>query len=76
MPKNFNSSPPGQNGHHFTDNIFQWIFLNKDVRISIQLHSMGSGNALSPVQCQAITLTNAVPVHWGIYAALGGDELS
>ena len=23
-----NSSPPGQNGHHFTDDIFKCIFIN------------------------------------------------
>ena len=27
---------PGQNGRHFTDDIFQCIFLNKNARISIQ----------------------------------------
>ena len=25
--------------------------------------------------CQAITWTNAYPIHWCIYVALGGDEL-
>ena len=37
--------------------------------------SVGSGNGLSPIRRQAITWTKAVPVHWRIYAALGGDEL-
>ena len=32
----------------------------------------GSGNGLSPVWRQAITWTNADPVHWRIYVALGG----
>ena len=27
---------PGQNGHHFTDDIFEHIFLNENVRIFIQ----------------------------------------
>ena len=31
-----NSSPPGQNGHHFTDNIFKCIFLNEKFCILIQ----------------------------------------
>ena len=31
-----NSSPPGQNGCHFTDGIFKCIFLNGNVRTSIQ----------------------------------------
>ena len=34
-----------------------------------------SGNGLSPVRHQAITWTNAVPVHSRIYAKLKGDEL-
>ena len=33
----FNSSPPGQNGHHCVDNIFDCIFLNGKDRIQIQL---------------------------------------
>ena len=28
-----NSSPPGQNGHHFTDNIFKGIFINEKLCI-------------------------------------------
>ena len=32
-----NSSPPGQNGHHFADNIFKYIFHNENVRYSIQI---------------------------------------
>ena len=32
---NINSSPPGQNGYHFTDNLFKLIFVNENVRISI-----------------------------------------
>ena len=31
----FNSSPSGQNGQHFADDIFKRIFLNEDFRISI-----------------------------------------
>ena len=30
---------------------------------------------MAPNRRQAITWTNAGPVHWRIYAALGGDEL-
>ena len=36
----------------------------------------GPGNGLLPVRRQAITRTNTDPVHWRIYAALGGDELN
>ena len=32
-----NSSPPGQNGHHFVNNIFKYIFRNKKKRYSIQI---------------------------------------
>ena len=31
------SSPPGQNGHHFTDKIFICILLNENIRISIRI---------------------------------------
>ena len=34
-----------------------------------------SGNGLAPKSRQAITWTNDDPLHWRIYAALGGDEL-
>ena len=32
-----NSSPPGQNGCHFTDNIFRSIFMNEKFCIAIQI---------------------------------------
>ena len=31
-----NSSPPGQNGRHFADDIFKYVFFNENVRISIK----------------------------------------
>ena len=34
---NNNSSPPGQNGSYFADDIFNHIFLNEYIRISIQI---------------------------------------
>ena len=37
---------------------------------------IGSVNGLAPNRRQAITWTNDDPVHWRIYAALGGDELT
>ena len=37
---------------------------------------IGSGNGLTPNRRQAITWTNADPVPWGLYAALGGDEIN
>ena len=33
----FNLSPPGQNGHHFTDDIFRCIFLNEKFCILIKI---------------------------------------
>ena len=32
-----NPSPPGQNGHHFTDNVFKCIFIYEKFCISIQI---------------------------------------
>ena len=32
-----NSSPPGQNGHHFADNIFRCIFMHENVGILIEI---------------------------------------
>ena len=40
-----------------------------------QYASIGSGDGLAPNRRQAIIWTNADPVRWRIYAALGGDEL-
>ena len=33
----FNSSLPGQNGRHFEDDIFIYIFLNENILILIQI---------------------------------------
>ena len=41
-----------------------------------QKASIGSGNGLAPNRRQAIIWTNADPVRWRIYAALGRDELN
>ena len=50
---------------------FHWgLFL----RAQLAMVSIGSGNGLVPNRRQAITWTNVEPVHWRIYAALGGDE--
>ena len=69
------------------DAIFKCIFLNKNdkIRIPISLKlvprspignktSIGSDNGLAPKRRQAITWTSDDPIHWRIYAALGGDE--
>ena len=44
-----------------------------------QIHNypaFGLNNGLVPNKRQAIIWTNAGPIHWRIYAALGGDELT
>ena len=33
----FNALGPGQNGHHFADDIFKFIFLNENVWISFKI---------------------------------------
>ena len=85
-PQWVNSSPPGQNGRHFAGNIFRCIFVNEKFCILIQISlkfvpkwqyvSIGLGNGLAPNRRQAITWTNDDLVHWCIYVALGGDELT
>ena len=69
------------------DNNFKCIFLNENDRILLnfpkicsqesnwQYASISSGDGLALNKRQAITWTNADPVHWCIYAALGEDEL-
>ena len=37
MWKSFNTLRPRQNGRHFPDDIFKWIFLNENVWISINI---------------------------------------
>ena len=79
-----NSSPPGQNGRHFADDVFKRIFLNENIWISnkISLEYVHWGlnyNMSALVQIlawrQAIIWTNADPVHRRVYTALGREEL-
>ena len=69
------------------DDIFKWIFYGENVWVSIknftevcsqesnwQWLSPGLDNGLAPNRRQAIIWTNADPIHWRIYAELGGDE--
>ena len=82
---NVNSSPPGQNGHHFADDTFGCIFVNEKfcILISISLKfvpkdsidknlNTGLDNGVTPNWRQAIIWTNADLIHWRIYEALGG----
>ena len=84
-----NSTSSRQNGRHFADNIYfqvhfhEWKVLYFDSNFTDicskgsnwQSPSIGLDNGLAPNRRQAIIWTNANPIHWRIYAALGGDEL-
>ena len=83
--RSFNPSLTGQNGRQFAEDIFKCIFMNKkfciSIRISLKFVPKGPIDDKSALvhwsnRRQAITWTNADPVHRRIYAALGGDELS
>ena len=41
---------------------------------NLQQSTIGLDNGLTPNRRQAIIWTNADPIHWRIYAALGRDE--
>ena len=66
----------------FTDDIFKHIFLNENIKISIQfslkfvpkgpIDNIGLDNGLAPNRRQAIIWTNADTVHQRICALLGG----
>ena len=71
----------------FSDDIFRSIFVNEKfwffIRISLKFvpkrpidNSIGLDNGLTPNRRQAIIWTNADPINWRIYAALGGGGLN
>ena len=77
------------NRRHFANEVSKCILVNEKFRILISNFtvvcfwgfnwlnvSICSGNGLAPTRRQAITWSNVDPVHWRIYAALGGDELN
>ena len=79
--------PRHKNGRHFTDDIFKRIFLNGNVRISIQISlkfvpkgPVDNKSELVSVMAWRRTgdkpLPKPVPVHWRIYAALWADKLN
>ena len=43
--------------------------------VQLATFQLGSDNGLAPTRRQAIIWTNTDPIHWRIYAALGGDEI-
>ena len=83
-----NSSPPGQNGHHFEDHIFRFIFLNERfcILIKISLKFVPKGpidNILALVEILAWHQIGDKPLSepmltWftDVYEALWGDELT
>ena len=86
LQPNFNSSLPGQYGRHFADDIFRYIFVDEKfcILINISLKFVPKGpmkNIPALVQIIAwrrigdkpLSKPNADPLHWRIYAALGGD---
>ena len=80
-----NPSPPGHYGYHFVDDFSDAFSGMKRSLTKISLKFVPKGSidnnpalvqvkALAPNRRQAIIWTNADPVHWCIYAALGRDE--
>ena len=80
-PPPLSQLPPGQDGRNFADDIFRCIFVNETfcILIEMSLKFVHKGPIYNkwtlawPARRQAITWTNADPVHWRIYAALGGN---
>ena len=73
----------------FCRRYFQMQFCNETFLVLIKIslnfvskgpvdkkYSIGLDNGLAPNRRQDIIWTNADPIHWRIYAALGGDELT
>ena len=83
-----NTLGPRQDGRHFPDDIFKWIFVDENACLKFhwnlflilasnwQQSSIGLYNGLAPHRRQASIWPNADPIHWPIYATLGGDELT
>ena len=73
-----NSSPPGQNGRYFADDIFRCTFVNEKFCISIQISlkfvPKGSDNGLVPIRRQAFFCINDGLIYWCICALLGVSE--
>ena len=72
-----NSSPPGQHGRHFADNIFRSIFANEKhsilIKICLKFIPKGplnntSGNGAE--QATSVSWTNADRAHWRLYATV------
>ena len=82
-----NTMGPGQNGRHFSDDIFKCLFLNENIRISIEISlkfvprgPINNIPALSQIMAWRRSgdkpLSERCLVYWRIYASLGPDELT
>ena len=82
----FNTLSPEQNGSHFPDDIFRFIFLNENVWIQIKIplkfvHKGPINNIPALVQIMAWRRSGDKPLsepmvdYWRIYASLGLNEL-
>ena len=77
-PEWFNTLRPRQNGRHFADDIFKWIFLNENVwtSIIISLKFVPRGPISNiPDQATSHYLNQWWLNYWRIYASLGLNEL-
>ena len=83
-----NTLRPRQKGRRFPDDIFKYIFLNENVRISLNISlkfipKVRINNILALVQIMAWRWPGDKPlsnqwwvIHWRIYASLGLNELT
>ena len=77
-----NSLRRGQNGHHFADDIFKYIFLNGNVLISLKISLKFvrkvpiDNNSLFACQVTSHYLNQWWLIYWRIYASLGLNQLT
>ena len=66
-------------------NAFSWLkkfdfwlkfYWNLFLRVQMKITGIGLDNGLVPMRRQAIIWINDDPIHWRLYATLGGDELT
>ena len=79
-PQCVNTLRPRQNGRHFPDDIFECIFLNENVFISIKISlkfvPKGQINNICCWSAPSHYLNQGWEVYWRIYASLGLNELN
>ena len=78
--RSINTLMARQNGRHFPDDIFKWIFLNEiiwiSIKISLRLVPTGRINNIPADQATSHYLNQWWLVHWCIYASLGLNQLT